>query len=210
MTLALLVVVIRLYNTFGVPDETVHRARAEADAILASAGVQVTWRDCEAAACADAAGKTQLVVRVAAAPAAARDAMLGYSYIDLETRSGVLATIFADRVHAMARASASDAGMLLGAVLAHEIGHMLLGTNDHAGAGLMRARWSVAEIRRHRPADWAFSPDEASAMRSNLMVAGPDVAERPDLSRLWLQPSKSSPHDRMGDNDGRSAAQANH
>ena len=36
--------------------------------------------------------------------------------------------------------------MLLGTVIAHELGHLLLSTNSHSTFGLMRANWSGKEL----------------------------------------------------------------
>ena len=57
---------------------------------------------------------------------------------------------------------------LLGRAIAHEIGHLLLDTNQHASTGLMRATWSRSELRRDKPADWHFLGDEADTMRTAL------------------------------------------
>jgi hypothetical protein len=48
--------------------------------------------------------------------------------------------------------------------MAHEIGHLLLGTSAHASTGLMRAIWSRDELHRHDPADWQFSSVESATM----------------------------------------------
>jgi hypothetical protein len=52
--------------------------------------------------------------------------------------------------------------------MAHEIGHLLLGSGDHPREGLMRATWSQDELRGIRPSNWGFSPAEAAQMRQNL------------------------------------------
>ena len=47
--------------------------------------------------------------------------------------------IFYDRVVALARSTRQDIGVILGRVLAHEVGHVLLG-EGHSSTGLMQAR----------------------------------------------------------------------
>jgi len=49
-----------------------------------------------------------------------------------------------------------DEATLLGRAVAHEIGHLLLGTSQHADAGLMRAHWSDRELQQGSEADWTF------------------------------------------------------
>jgi hypothetical protein len=53
-------------------------------------------------------------------------------------------------------------------VIAHEIGHMLLGTIAHSPVGLMRAEWVARDVHRDFPADWLFSTRESIAMRQRL------------------------------------------
>jgi len=84
-------------------------------------------------------------------------------------QASVMATVFADRVRDIARAAGIDQRVLLGLAIAHEIGHLLLSTNTHAATGLMRARWSQADLRRTKPSDWRFIDRDARAMQDELM-----------------------------------------
>ena len=61
------------------------------------AGIAVTWREDDDAAAAVAA-PSDVIVRIVTAPAEALPGSLGFSLIDVERRSGTLATVFADRV----------------------------------------------------------------------------------------------------------------
>lgn len=79
-----------------------------------------------------------------------------------------LATIYADLVASVARSAGVDGRTLLGRAVAHEIGHLLLGTNQHAAAGLMRATWSQADLRRKDGPGWQFQDGETQAMRRAL------------------------------------------
>lgn len=52
-----------------------------------------------------------------------------------------IAYIFHDRIERVAVSQHTPVDRGLGHVLAHEIGHLLLGINSHSGDGLMRADW---------------------------------------------------------------------
>lgn len=183
-------VVIRLYNIFGVPDEAIGRAHRTAGSILGRAGIESTWQDCVVPTgpsrwasdpCDDVPRGEAVLVRVISTPDSVPDRRtLGYSYVDVEIKSGVLSAVFADRIESMARRTRSDFSSLLGRAMAHEVGHLLLGTTSHSTKGLMRAQWLDSELLRDVPSDWSFSKDESSAMRSSLVarmrMATPAVA----------------------------------
>ena len=67
-----------------------------------------------------------------------------------------------------ARTSRTRADVLLGRALAHEIGHLLLGTTPHASTGLMRALWSTATLKRDNADDWLFTPADAQSTRDGV------------------------------------------
>jgi hypothetical protein len=54
----------------------------------------------------------------------------------------------------------------MGRVTAHEIGHLLLGTNSHTVSGLMQAKW---DLRRLHLTDWQFTSADAAKIRSRLL-----------------------------------------
>jgi len=93
---------------------------------------------------------------------------LGDAFIDAEQRSGGLATVYVDQVADVARRGNIDDGALLGHTIAHEIGHLLLGSVTHGTSGLMREIWSQKELRTDRRDDWALLPFEAAAIRLRL------------------------------------------
>jgi hypothetical protein len=114
------------------------------------------------------------LVRLAGTPSARGELSLGYSLVDTSISEGALATIYVDRVAWLSAQAgpraAVDGPTLLGYAIAHEVGHLLLGTNAHDAAGLMRAIWSRAQLQRNDPADWQFTTGESLAMGRSLHV----------------------------------------
>lgn len=169
---------VRVYNRFGVASRDLDAARVTATSLLEDAGLTVQWRECQSASspgdsCSDVLGPSEISIRFVAAPApfAAGD-VLGYSYVDAASRRGTLATVFPDRVIAIAPDLRMAPATLLGRAMAHEVGHLLLGSNAHAAAGLMRAHWSVEPQHRAKDVDWQFSRNEAAQMQGALMARG--------------------------------------
>ena len=172
-------VVIRTYDASRTED-TLPSARAVAGAILEEAGVSVTWMSCDAVfvgrvghPCLAPLAKHELSVRFVRLPphqGQLRLLALGNSLVDTHHRLGSLATIYLDRVERLAGRWRVDVGTLLGRAVAHEIGHLLLGSSAHAAAGVMRAEWSQHALRSERPGDWAFTSSDAQSIREAVRL----------------------------------------
>ena len=132
---------------------------------MKAAGVAVTWPRCP---CLSTVSPAELVVRITRASPASTPGSLGFSFVDMGLKAGTLATVFTDRVQALAALADVDAGELLGRVIAHEIAHLLLGTRDHGPHGLMRGEWRASELARQRPSDWRLARAEGLKIRQAI------------------------------------------
>ena len=191
----LLAIVIRVYDSGFLPDQDRAMAIATASAILQVSEIGSSWRTCQPSrphqrvvtglperatglTCSQPMGPGEVSVRLVRGetPVDARGRLpLGYSLVDTAIGKGVLATIYLDRVDWLAAAAGVDARVLLGRAIAHEIGHLMLGTNAHSREGLMRPTWSRAELQRDRPGDWSLTSREAVAIRRSLATLQPTL-----------------------------------
>ena len=172
---ARLPLVVQTYDTAGLPSAVLEQAQERAGATLAAVGIRPIWRPCHATICVPKPKARELDIRIVKAMGTTNRASLGFAFVDLEQRAGTLATVYVDRVDTLARDAGVDRGDLLGRAIAHEIGHLILGTNQHAPHGLMRATWKSDELRRDMPLDWMFSGREGAEMRANLAAGGDDA-----------------------------------
>ena len=170
-------VAVRTYNYAVVGIEQMSEARSEAAHIFKGAGISLEWIECRVpgdgagAACTEPllVGRDLMLRLVDRRPSPGERVMaLGESMLDREQRAGVLMTIDVFAVRAVAEGAATAVSTLLGRAIAHEIGHLLLGTAEHPQIGLMRALWSHEELRGLKPAHWGFSSHEAANMRETL------------------------------------------
>jgi hypothetical protein len=170
-------ITIRSYNTFTGAPTDLATARDVARHAFQHAGIDAGWRECrtahraEADACNDVLGSGEVIVRIVAAPAGGgADDVLGDAHLDTAEGGGVLATVFADRVHRTAARTRGDAAILLGRAVAHEVGHLLIGSSRHSRRGLMRAWWIDSELRRNLDYDWQFSPRQGARLRAAVLA----------------------------------------
>lgn len=163
-------VTVRVYQTADLPFALEQRVLAEAERVLRGALVDVRWRTCgtrdTSSACTDAA-ESDLILRMALeeTPRPQRPPPLGEAIVSGRT-GGVLASVYVDRVAALADETQTDIATLLGRVVAHELAHLMMRTDvRHARIGLMRPNWTPEEIRRNRAIDWAFTAEDVAAIR---------------------------------------------
>jgi hypothetical protein len=64
--------------------------------------------------------------------------------------------------------SAAHDWQLMGMVMAHEIGHLLMPTGSHSRDGLMRKAWNRTELRRFEIGNFSFSTSQATEIRRTL------------------------------------------
>ena len=147
-------------------------AEREAGRIMGEAGLRAVWLECPTGPstaapnvpCQKAAEATDIRLRVLAAPvqAKAEDTVFGF------TVHPVLATVYYE--YAVRRAKSDHAEfeipIILGCVIAHELGHLLLGSNGHSGAGIMRPRWEPRHVRQLMMGTLRFSKEQSMLMRS--------------------------------------------
>ena len=169
---------VRVYDATGLDARTRQAALDVASTTLAPSSVDITWRVCvpsntHAAYCDTSLTPDELAIRIVQGPSAAdhgKTMRLGDAYIDSHAGRGVLATVYLDRVLRLATQTAADRIALLGRAIAHELGHLLMGTNTHGTVGLMRAFWSEEDVRNGRPSDWTLTPRDIAAIRMGATV----------------------------------------
>lgn len=81
---------------------------------------------------------------------------------------GFIASVFYDIAKEQAGEHQVDFGELLGDAVAHELGHLLLGTNSHSGRSLMSAFWSGSQFRLAAQGGLEFSSAEVKRIKASM------------------------------------------
>ena len=174
--------VVRLYDLANVSATVLRRATDEASGIFADVGVETVWEvsdpnaeeahtvelNSPASLRADKlrnrAIRSYVAVRIGRGMSGRTpDRALGVSM--LGSQNGVNITIFEDRVENLCTSSALNLSMFLGHVIAHELGHVLLESTEHAATGIMRARWGKADFAQASMGHLRFSFGEGATIR---------------------------------------------
>jgi hypothetical protein len=90
-------------------------------------------------------------------------------------RRGTQVWIFYDRVEKLSESVHAPLYIVLGHSIAHEIGHMLLGSSEHSSAGLMQAVLTRKSWRLAAMGLLSFSADEARRINETALRFDPAV-----------------------------------
>ena len=69
-----------------------------------------------------------------------------------------------------------EAGVTLGVVMAHELGHLLLGSHNHSARGVMKPQWSRDDLMKAYFGGLGFNREQIKRIRSSVVAR--EQAER--------------------------------
>jgi len=167
----------RVYDYAGVSPTTLVKAKAVASEVLGAAGARVVWADCQLraedpakdAACALPMTPADLLIRVIdkkmADGVSSRD-RLGFAR-HVEGFDWLAAAYFHKALE-LEKRNLADRSVVLGAIMAHEIGHLLLDDGSHSSQGIMRPLWSKSELKQLAQGRMRFTPEQALKIAQNV------------------------------------------
>ena len=196
-------VTVSVHNDAGLPLGNLLQAESEASRIFRHSGLKLRWLNCSPpqlfkqnpSECTAADFPRHLQLRIAKHSLNLNQFAMGISYLSSDG-TGCYADLFYDRARLIHETSHISEATILGHGIAHELGHLLLGTNSHSPAGIMRARWQPAELASASKGTLLFSTLEAQKMRNKLAAWLDPALDSPSIATARLrrlkQPSSSS------------------
>jgi hypothetical protein len=168
---------INVYDYARIEPHAIARAQALVTSIYRTIEIDACWKH--------PAGASQLQCHEPAAPGGrdlsilllnskmserlgVADDVVGMAAVAAEG-GGLVAYVLVDRVMITAKQEGVDPMSVLGLVIAHEIGHLMLPANAHSPTGLMRPRWNAPEFRAGAPSPhFTFTQTQADLIRRRL------------------------------------------
>lgn len=164
---------IAVCNLGKIPGAMVEQAEKEASLLFQPMAVQIHWLGCgraEATVVPDFVVRLMLGAEASRGGLAAASAM-GRAYLD-DQGQGFMADTYYTRVQNLAAANTDVSnGKLLGAAIAHELGHLLIGAG-HRLTGLMRGSWGRLELRDLNQGNLNFNRWERGVIVHRLQGRG--------------------------------------
>jgi hypothetical protein len=170
---------ILFFNYAGVSGRALSQAQNEAARVLRNAGVRTEWVDCptspeqvqQVAACTISRNSRTVQLRLLTTSmvkgAKPGPATLGTAILPFQG-DGMVANVFPSRSEQVSTNRSLGRGVILGHLMAHELGHLLLGAGSHSRCGLMRNPWGKAELTWAAQGSLNFSSAEAERIRARL------------------------------------------
>jgi hypothetical protein len=165
---------VRVYDYAQVPSKVLQMTEGQAGMIFRQAGLEVTWENSTPPKDPSKANPISprppdaavIDLRIVAhfAPVAG---MLRYDSMGFAVPPDT-ATISLAWVEKLASLGIAEEYQVLGAAMAHEIGHLFLGPNSHSPVGVMRAGWKEQDLLEASQARLTFTADQARLIRTEV------------------------------------------
>jgi len=187
---------VLVFDYAGVSGEILDAGLSSAKRILKSGGVEVVWVHCPVAPellaavrlCRDAPGPLSLVLHILPPGATRRQTepgAVGWAVPPAAGGFGAFAGVFYDRVQRLEMRVSGGFG--LGHVIAHELGHLLLGTGQHSAGGVMQGNWRGKQMVLATQGFLQFGPGERVRILRNMqlrtLASNLSLSQRADRQR---------------------------
>jgi hypothetical protein len=169
-------ITVHVYNISQVPAETLAAAETQVSTVFERAGIHVLWVSgpltpaevWESEDRSNPSVRSDIFLRIynqsMVKPWRVNDSALGF-VVPFENSDAI---VFYDRVQRLCQVRQSEPAPILGAAMAHEIGHLMLGSEQHSPTGMMRENWLSSDLIAASQGLLRFRAGEATLMRAEV------------------------------------------
>ena len=184
----MLSVTVRIHDYVGIPTACMTSAQENVKDLYAAIGVNTIWAETkQPGKSLEPAAKYipgELLINIVT-PAMSRrmgvaEHTLGVAAVTLLS-GGKIAYLLFERIRHVALSSGGEAADILGLVIAHEMGHLLLPYGSHSENGLMRPSWRPEDFTLGSPQP-AFTQAQADGIRELLRGVAHHASDRPQTA----------------------------
>jgi len=180
---------VSVFNDAGASPSVMSQAQSRATFILGRAGISLLWLDCGTpgnpptnSGCSDLSFPQHLSVRLVSSPSRASEDTFGQTFQNT-AGEGNYALVYFNALASSGVTESVHAGDLLGFVIAHELGHLLLGRDSHSATGLMAPVWQASEVRMASQGLLFFTNDQQERIRLRCLAAQAALKKTASASR---------------------------
>jgi len=167
---------VRVNNYTQASRLIIAKAEREAGRILGEAGLRVVWIDCPMEhyggahvpqnPCLEPLEATDIVLRVLSERTQNKfqDTVFGFAVVP------IFASVYYDYALRSAKRDNDEfeVPVILGCVIAHELGHLLVGSNSHSGSGVMQPQWGRKQVKQALTGGLRFTHDQSKRIQAEV------------------------------------------
>jgi hypothetical protein len=158
-------------NQAEVPDLTLREAERQATRIFSGLGVALLWTNTKPS---EPYYEAAAQVRIFIVPDSRTEQ---HRRLAIAQSESMAAYAFYKRIDGVAEHNGVDVAALLGYVIAHEMGHLLLPYDSHAARGVMRTDWDRSQLENMAKGLLTFTPPQAGLLRARVRALSSSVVE---------------------------------
>ena len=171
------ILTVSVFNDAAASPSVMSQAQNRATLILRRAGITLVWLDCGTphdppanSGCCDLSFPQHLSVRLVSTSGPASADIFGQTFQNA-AGEGNYALVYFGSLKSSNTSEVIKTGDLLGFVISHELGHLLLGRDSHSATGLMSAVWQVNELRQASQGILFFTNNQQDRIRARCLAA---------------------------------------
>jgi hypothetical protein len=167
---------VRVNNYTQASRLIIAKAEREAGRILGEAGLRVVWLDCPMEhyggahvpqnPCLEPLEATDIVLRVLSERTQNKfqDTVFGFAVVP------IFASVYYDYALRSAKRDNDEfeVPVILGCVIAHELGHLLVGSNSHSGSGVMQPKWGRKQVNQALTGGLLFTHEQSKRIQAEV------------------------------------------
>jgi len=171
---------VLIHNYAAVPRDTVAIVEREVGAIFRAIGVEIDWTDTASRAAAGGPtyqamrGPAKFDVRLLSSSVSNRVHLkpgeFGRALLGNAGEFAILADVYADGLKELVIGREWAYGHILGLVIAHELGHLLLGPGSHSTSGIMEPGWRQKDIDKALQRRMTFARGQSEQIRGQVLA----------------------------------------
>lgn len=172
-------------DSIGIRAPVLMHGEAEASRLFRAAGVHIDWKNCaDTPDCRRPPRRNEFVLHIVPKGTTRSDIVFGEAFLGPDG-CGKYVDVFFNRI--LEARGDIDVGQLLGAVSAHELGHLLLGSHAHSLIGIMQPLWQPQSLRQIAMGNLTFTAEQQKLIRSRLVKERLAVTSLTEPGRLGIE-----------------------
>ena len=176
-------ITVLVNDSVSVEPSVLRQAEREAGRLFEAAGIEIQWVNCaQTNDCRRILRPEEFVLHIVPGGKTRSDLVFGEAFLGEDGR-GQYSDVFFDRLRQ--EQEDVDLALLLGAVSAHELGHLLLGSNSHSGIGIMEPRWQKDSVWKVGKGMLQFTQAQGELMRKRIQKEEDLSVRGGTISKVW-------------------------